>query len=497
MTIRGGSRPRDRESGGEHAPMAHRVGSLAGRTGDEGETVAPRAPAARPNPNPAPAAAARPQPVPAAVLAPVGTDDRAWAAPARAAGRAGRRRAGGGHGGAIRFLAFLTVTASLVLVGLVTVARPALDAAVLAVAGDNPGTWGIGFIADAVRRDLGDLLTEPASSDPSVVSFTVAEGEPASRIAGRLAEEGLVRSARAFLFIAVEDGLAGSFRAGDFLVRRNMTPSQLVETLLEAKDPTVVLQLRPGLRLEQITALLEARPPEIAALRLDAADFYALVTEPPAELLDDYPWLDLPKGATLEGYLAGGAYRLLPDASAEELVRQMLDRWYANVGPERLAVARERRLSFREVLVLASLVQREAALESELPAIAGVYQNRLDKGMLLQADPTVIYGVDTLALRQRPLEDWPEYSFWNVPATAMGDVELPGPLAGFQTYRRAGLPPAPLDTPTLAAIDAALQPDQRKGYLFFVAIPGGGGAHDFSKTYEEHLAKLREYGYIK
>ena len=491
MTIRGGGGARDERSAGTPGAMAHRIGPGEGRPAGGGEPAAQRTtgPTSGPTPVAPPAPAARP--------APAWHDESGWAAPAPAPVRLARRRGDGGHGGAIRFLAFLAVTAAIVLVGVVTVARPALNGLVLAVAGNNPGAWSIGFVADVVREDLGDRLVQPASDDPAIVTFAVSSGDTASRIADRLEAAGLVRDARAFLFIAVEKGLTGSFEAGEFLLRRNMTPEQLVETLLEAKDPTVALQLRPGLRLEQITALLQARPPEIASLQFDATDFYDLVTDPPASLLADYAWLDLPEGATLEGYLAGGAYRLLPDATAEELVRQMLERWYDDVGPKRLAVPKERGLSFREVLVLASIVQREARLESEMPKIAGVYQNRLDKGMLLQADPTVIYGVDTVELGQQPIGAWPQYSFWNVPTTPMAEVQLPGELAGYQTYQEAGLPPGPLATPTLAAIDAALAPDQRKGYLYFVAIPDGGGRHDFSRTLEEHAAKLKKYGYTK
>jgi UPF0755 protein len=489
VTIRGGGSARDERSPAPPGSMAHRVGP-----GNGGPTPGSEAAgqAAAPAPGPAPAGQAHAAPRPVAWR-----DEPAWDAAIPVPARTARRRGGGGIGGSIRFLAFLLVMAAIVLVGLVTVARPALNGLVLAVAGENPGAWSIGFVADVVREDLGNRLTEPASDDPAVVTFAISSGESASQIADRLEKAGLVRDARAFLFIAVERGLTSSFEAGEHVLRRNMTPDQLVGALLEARDPTVVLQLRPGLRLEQVTALLQARPPEIASLQLDAADFYDLVTAPPASLLADYPWLDLPGRATLEGYLAGGSYRLLPDATAEELVRQMLDRWYADVGPERLAVPKARGLSFSEVLVLASIVQREAALESEMATIAGVYQNRLDKEMLLQADPTVIYGVDTVELGQQPIGAWPEYSFWNVPAGPMAEVALPAELAGYQTYQQAGLPPGPLATPTVAAIDAALEPDQAKGYLYFVAIPGGEGTHDFSRTYDEHLAKLKKYGYIK
>jgi UPF0755 protein len=246
-----------------------------------------------------------------------------------------------------------------------------------------------------------------------------------------------------------------------------------------------------------VTAYLQARPDEIATLQMDAADFLALVRKPPASLLDDYPWLDLPKGATLEGYLAGGAYRILPDTTPEELVRKMLDRFAEDVGPARIQAAKDKGVSFHEVVALASLVERETPVEAEKALVAGVYQNRIDREMLLNADPTVIWGVDLLALRDLEVVQWPQYSFWNVPQEPMASIEFPKAIAGYQTYRVAGMFPGPICTPTVTSIDAALAPATAKGYLYFVAIPGGNGTHDFSTTYDEHLRKLREYGYIK
>jgi UPF0755 protein len=283
--------------------------------------------------------------------------------------------------------------------------------------------------------------------------------------------------------------------AGTFLLRRNLTPDQLVGTLLEAKDPTLLVQLRTGLRLEQMTAYLQARPDEIATLQMDAADFLALVRKPPAKLLADYPWLDLPKGATLEGYLAAGAYRVLPDTTAEELVRKMLDRFIEDVGPERIQAAKDAGYSFHEVLTLASLVERETRRDDERALVAGVYQNRIDRDNTLNGDPTVIWGVDLLALAKRDLARWPQYSFWNVPGEPMASIEFPKAIAGYQTYTSRGLFPGPICTPTVSSIDAALVPDTKKKYLYFVAIPGGDGTHDFSRTYDEHLQKLRKYGY--
>ena len=142
-------------------------------------------------------------------------------------------------------------------------------------------------------------MTDPPSSDPAQVEFTVADGDTAAVIAGRLADQGFLRDARSFVFISSERNLADKLQAGTYILRRDMSPDQLVTALLVSHDLAVTIPLREGLRLEQITAKLETLP-----LQMSAKDFYAEATDPPKALLNDYPWLDLPNGASLEGYLA-------------------------------------------------------------------------------------------------------------------------------------------------------------------------------------------------
>ena len=114
---------------------------------------------------------------------------------------------------------------------------------------------------------------------------------------------------------------------------------------------------------------------------------------------------------------------------------------------------------------------------------------------LPQADPTVIYAVDTVSLGKFS-QAWTQYVFWTVPQGApLRDQVLPEPLAGYNTYVVRGLPPGPIATPSVVSLDAALNPDTKTGYTYFVAIPGGDGAHDFSKSSAEHERKLVEYGY--
>jgi len=429
-----------------------------------------------------------------------GPDDR-YGAPAP------RNRGGGGGGwrglfGLLKFLVFALALAAAVLIVALTALRPLVNSVVLDVAEDNPAALQLPFVKDIVREDLGTLLTDPVSADSTQVEFSVESGDTARSIADRLASDRLLADSRAFVFIAIDRQLTTSLRVGDYILRRNLTPDQLVTALLDPPVITYVdIVLRTGLRLEQVTAKLQT----IEGLEMDPKDFYDLAISPPKSLIADYPWLeaireDAPAGASLEGFLWPGSYRVLPDTTPEELIGLMLDKFAANVGEERMDVPGDRGLTFYQVLALASIVDKEAVLDEERPLIAGVYQNRIDgiagvKTRLLNADPTVFYAIDTTELDKLAFDQWQTYSFWNPPGVPLADVAVPEALQGFQTYQTPGLVPWPICTPSLPSIDAALEPDTADKYIYFLAIPDGGGAHAFAKTKAEHDENRRKYGY--
>jgi UPF0755 protein len=220
-----------------------------------------------------------------------------------------------------------------------------------------------------------------------------------------------------------------------------------------------------------------------------------VVQHPSAALLKDYPWLVIPDGGTLEGYLAAGDFQLPLDATAEDLVRQMLDRFYTEVGPDRMNVAKARGLTWYQVLTMASIVEQEAKFDSEKAKIAGVLQNRLtnkkaETAGFLGSDPTVFWVNDTLKLAKLALPKWADYVFW-APLKTELPAKLPASVAAYNTYTSQGLPPAPLDTPTVASIDAALKPDTKGGYLYFLAKKDGTTV--FAKTLAEHQKNIAKY----
>src|SRR5262245_40251742 len=199
-----------------------------------------------------------------------------------------RSRGGGGdHGvvGFLKFLIFALVLAGFVLAVALIALRPVVSDAIMGIAADNPGALQLPFVKDIVRENLGTALTAPASTDSAQVEFQVQQGDTASSIADRLQGEGLITDSRAFVFLAVDRELTGSLQQGTFVLRKNMTPDQLVTALLQpGKTPYVDIGLRRSLRLEQITAKLETLP-----LEMDPQAFYDLAKNPPAELIDDYP----------------------------------------------------------------------------------------------------------------------------------------------------------------------------------------------------------------
>jgi UPF0755 protein len=428
-------------------------------------------------------------------------DPAAWSdqEPRRRAASAYRRnqRGGGGLGGLLRFLLFALILAAFVLIAAVTVLRPIVRGAIVGWASDNPAALGLPFVADLMREELGTSLTRAASDDPAQAAFTVKEGDTASTIANRLKAQGFVTDPRAFVFIAMDRKVATKLNAGDYVLRRNMTPDQLVTALFDASAVTHVdILIREAVRLEQITAKLETLP-----LTMDVHHFYDLVKHPPDTLIADYPWLQdlkLPKGTSLEGFLYPATYSVKPDVSPEELVGLMLDKFHTAVTDARMTVPKARGLTFYQVLTLASIVEREAVLDEERPIIAGVYQNRLNgKGatQILNADPVVFYAVDSVELDKLDFMDWQKYAFWKPPAVPLGSVTLPPDLAGYQSYRLKGLPPGPICTPTTKSIDAALAPDTSGHYFYFLAIPDGGGKHVFAHNLKEHDANRAKYGY--
>jgi UPF0755 protein len=328
-----------------------------------------------------------------------------------------------------------------------------------------------------ILRARVDEINTPLSNDPSLVAFSIGDGDTATTVAEKLHALGLISEANLFTQLLHYNGLDTRLRAGDYQLRRNMTMRQIGAALYRGRSAQLVATVPPGWRLEQLAEYLTN------AEIMDGDQFLQQARQ---GTVVNHPLLaDRPPGQSYEGYLFPGTYPLPDRAAPADLIARMLDSLARQLPPDALNLARQRGLTFYQVLTLASIIERETSLPTEGPIIASVYLNRLKSGSsqpLLQADPTVQYAMgyqfDTGQWWKTPVQ-LEEYSRVNSP---------------YNTYLYPGLPPGPIASPSLASIMAVIQPAETP-YLFFVCQQPAcaGGQHVFAATYEEHLQNVAVY----
>ncbi len=389
--------------------------------------------------------------------------------------------------------------ATLLALALVAIALvvPQTGNLLRSLANANPDLMRIGPIADAVGATMGERPDRPAGTDPTPVEFTIADGANATDITNDLVARELVTDRLAFTWLLATGGGIDKLEAGVHELNRTMTPREVAATLVTPGTPLgngVPVVLRVGLRIEQIDAYLQTLPLD----NFDPDLFYQLATNPPDSLRQKFAWLSvIPVGRSLEGFLGSGAFSVDPSIDAEAMLELLLGAFQESPSYALIAQAQTEGKDFYSVVTLASIVDHEAVLDSEMPLIAGVYQNRIDGLLpthLLNADPTIIYAKDTMLLRDQHISEWPDYVFWTLhDMSGPGSFEVAPDLESFQTYHHRNLPDWPICSPSAAAIAAALNPDTADGYLYFVAKRDGSNTHAFARTYEEHQANIRLY----
>ncbi len=311
----------------------------------------------------------------------------------------------------------------------------------------------VAALAGGLRWALSPAL---ASAPPAI--FDVHAGTSLGQVARELESRGLIRNAFAFEWLARYRKLDGALQVGEYELSAALAPGEILARIVEGRVIAYEVVIPEGLTASQVALRLEA-----AGLS-NAADFLAFALDPASA-----GSLGV-EGATLEGYLFPETYRLPSGLGvreiAEVLVGQFLEVW-REIEPQ----ARRQELSMLEVVTLASIVEKETAAPDERPLIAAVFRNRLRRGMRLETDPTVIYGISDFDgnLRRRDLEN----------------AENP-----YNTYQISGLPPGPIANPGADALRAAVNPAE-SDYLFFVSR--NDGTHAFSKTFSEHVRAVDRY----
>lgn len=299
----------------------------------------------------------------------------------------------------------------------------------------------------------------PADPQAQTEDVSIVSGMNLTQVAQLLSESGLIRSAFKFRLLARSQNQSGQIQAGDYEFSTDMTPREILEILTLGKVKLNRLTIPEGFSLKQIAAAIEtAGLNSAAAVKKAAAD---------PNVLKQYT---IP-GTTAEGYLYPETYFFAQKTSAQAMVITMLQRFETVFTDEMEKRANEMGFSRHEVVTLASIVEKETGNAAEYPIIASVFHNRLKKGMRLESDPTVIFGIGD------------KYD---------GDItrkHLTTPTP-YNTYTIAGIPPGPIASPGKGALDAVLNPADTPYYFF---VSKNDGSHHFSKTYAEHSRMVKKY----
>ncbi|MCB2225694.1 MAG: endolytic transglycosylase MltG [Desulfarculaceae bacterium] len=302
------------------------------------------------------------------------------------------------------------------------------------------------------------LLGRRASPSGVAVVVDIPKGANLRSAAEILAKAGVVDNARWFALAGRITAEEGPIRAGEYELSPAMNAARILQFLRQGRVKLHYVLIPEGYTLRQIAARLGesgiAEQGEVLRLGRDP-DFAA-------GLGIDHP--------TLEGYLFPDTYRFPRHLGARAVLSAMVGRFdkvWAGLAP----LAKAAGMAQAKVVILASIIQRETAVNREMPLVGAVYSNRLKRGMRLQADPTVIYGLGAAFDGN----------------LTRSDLEKDTP---YNTYTRRGLPPGPICSPGREALLAAIQP-AKAPYLYFVAK--GDGEHQFSVTYAQHVKAVDKY----
>jgi len=291
------------------------------------------------------------------------------------------------------------------------------------------------------------------------LTFRVPAGSRLAQVAGSLAARGILARPRALVLYARWKGVASAIKAGEYEIEPGVTPRRLLDKLVSGQVVLHSLTIVDGWRVQDLLAAMHRNPDVLATLPATSAAVMEKLGMP---------------GVNAEGQFLPETYRFPGGTADVEILRQA----HASLVRTLNAAWMNRDLSIPlrnidELLIMASIVEKESGLKEELPKIAGLYLHRLRIGMRLQADPTVIYGLgDSYDGDLRTI-----------------DLRMDGP---YNTYTRTGLPPTAIALPGAAAIEATAHPENTDA-LYFVASGRGDGSHVFSATLDQHNAAVAQY----
>ncbi len=305
------------------------------------------------------------------------------------------------------------------------------------------------------------FTTAPSDSSETII-IDVPPGSSFSSVAKNIFSKGLVRNELLFKVYAKALGYTKSIHVGEYEMRRNMSPATILNVLASGKSITYSITVPEGYNIFEITQVIKKLWPQ-------KAERFLKLTRDPQFASKKLGY----EVSSLEGYLFPNTYNMTKYMKVEELIDLMLSQFeiaFSQIPKNEIF----KKFKRHEIVTLASVIEKETGAPEERPMISSVFHNRLNKGMRLQSDPTIIYGV------------------WVQTGEYLKNIRkshIKGPTP-YNTYTVKALPHGPIANPGIEALRAVVQPDTTE-FLYFVSR--NDGTHVFSKTYEEHNKAVRDY----
>jgi UPF0755 protein len=318
------------------------------------------------------------------------------------------------------------------------------------------------IIGGAAAYSMYARINEPYRGYESAEQFVdIPPGSGSRTIGDRLVSTGIVRDPWTFRLALYLSRQGRHLKAGEYRFDRPMTPAEVIAKIARGDVYVITVTFPEGLTALEMSKIYESHGLGPASAFVDAARTRSAIRD-----------LD-PVAPDLEGYLFPETYAIPRKTDASKLVAQMVAAFERALTPEVRRAAAARNISVRQLVTLASIVEKETAKPEERPLVAAVYANRLRLGMPLQCDPTVIYALTRAGRYDGNLHK--------------GDLSFDSP---YNTYRYPGLPPGPIASPGQASLEAAAKPADND-FLYFVSR--NDGSHEFARTLAEHNRNVLKY----
>lgn len=300
--------------------------------------------------------------------------------------------------------------------------------------------------------------TAPFSVNPRTVIINIPDNMPTEKIAKRLRRKNVISSALLFKVMAIIKKKTTKLKSGEYEIKRNLSPEKIMDMLVKGEVRHHYFTFPEGTRLEEMAEILAegglVSKEEFLNIARDREFIQSLGID----------------SISLEGYLFPDTYTFTKRTGERFIMRTMVKKLKSVISPEYELKMKSLGMNLHQTLTLASMIEKETYLDDEKNLVSAVFFNRLNKGMLLQCDPTIIYALKKFST-----------------SLSRKDLSYDSP---YNTYRYPGLPPGPICNPGEKSIKAALSPSNAS-YLFFVV--SGDGKHKFSRTYSEHLNAVNGY----